>query len=61
MLGLRLWVNNDSGSLTVDFGSAGASPSQGDFAGTTEHQLGDDAEAHLLPGVYQPTEWLSDG
>jgi len=29
MLGLRLWANNDKRRLTIDFGSAGASPSQG--------------------------------
>ena len=28
MPGLRLWANDDSGLVTVEFGSAGASPSQ---------------------------------
>ena len=28
MPGLRLWANDDSGIVTVEFGSAGASPSQ---------------------------------
>jgi hypothetical protein len=41
MPGLRLSANNDSGTRTVDYGSAGASPSQRNFPGTTEHQLGD--------------------
>ncbi len=47
MLGLRLSVKNDSGTQPGEFGSAGASPSQGDFTGTTEHQLGDDVETPL--------------
>ena len=29
MLGLRLLAENDNGTVTVNFGSAGASPSQG--------------------------------
>ncbi len=33
----------------------------GDFPGTTEHQLGDNAEAALVPGGDQRTEWLRDG
>ena len=32
MLGLRLWANNDNRTLTVEFGSAGASPSRGDVS-----------------------------
>ncbi len=56
MPGLRLLANNENGMLTVDFGSAGASPSQGGLLGATEHWFDEDAAGSLL------AEWLpADG